>query len=1330
MRGHGSPKRFTCNDRCKDWWADCPLTNCAPDVRPPASRNFAGIRIAIRVVAFFFICFSANLAAAQLEMATTNTNSTPTVSRSFRVTWGGGEARSWHAIVRCNEGVIKLERSLGLDPRTPGSVFTHENGIRVENRSVSVFGGFDFEIEAPLSAEITFDFFSEESPDIRYQQTVKLDDLLRHPLVGQLDDFGNRISVVRAPGDQLHVNTDRDSMVFWSGESFRFSVEPRMRLEELQNDPKLSVQLVEVKSDKLAWSQEIAASQKSSDSMPVFGEIEIPIPSDEGVYQIRLALVDRSFPNWNAETISRLIEMVVVSRSSKQSKSNVLWSEVARLDASNQFIGSNDWRQRITQLSNFSNKSSTFSNAQHQATEFDDRQLLQISPGGWNAIRLPIRSIDEPHIIEIEYLHDGPMRLGISLLQPNENNQIPHFGADTGIVIPRTTTLPKALTQPSIQKHRFVVWPRHKNPLLLFANRDSENSASIGRIRILAGPEELASARRPEFNNGSSGQKAPTRKYLAYQEKPLFQNQFDSPKGIDPETGQLLDNWQTFWQSTNRLVQHLKANGYTGIAITVLSDGCALYPSRQLQSTPKYDNGVFWSDGRDPVQKDILELLFRICDRENLEVVPVIEFSTPIPELEKIRQVSPQLVDGIDLVDFRGQPADRQIVDRFAAYNPMDQRVQQATANIIRELTARYKHHPSFSSVGVKLSPETLVPLAGPEWGLDASTIQRFAAENGIEFSADSSANVIAMRRQVLTQHGTDWLNWRAQQITKWFDQLQSAIGDERVGGQLILMPADFYQTDEARTAFSPSPRKAIDIQKTLLRMGIDFRSVAANPSTIVLQPHRLAADDDLVENRANIQIENDPKTVDFYSTFAGGSLFVHRHRWTHFAQLQESNPFGNQINDLFRIQPLSAAGFWNRQRFAKTLHHNDSQIIIDGGWLLPTGQHSSIAQSVNLFTSLPSKPFEVITPTNESKSNDLVSIRQYRQSDSTYFYATNLNPWPVQCEILVSHVTSNIASLTDSDIDVTVIKGNPVITLDLDPFETAGARIDGPEFVLRDYSVKIEESIVDAMKGQLDKLLTKVSKAGQSEPWNILLNGDFESSSETGVAPGWTIEERNKNSVRLIPEKNSHQGEHCLEMKSDGNAVFIRSQPIPLPQTGRISVIAWVRSTSDQIPPLRISIDAEHRGRSYYRFGNLNGLESAAESSEWQRFAVHFEDLPTTDLENLTIGFDLMGAGSVQIDHVQIFDRWFDEQDTSALTQMFALAAYRLNNSGDLNGCREILEQYWARFVDQYFPDQTESELREAHVPQDISGDSQPPRNTPLIEQIKSAPKRIFQRR
>src|SRR5690606_37620498 len=142
------------------------------------------------------------------------------------------------------------------------------------------------------------------------------------------------------------------------------------------------------------------------------------------------------------------------------------------------------------------------------------------------------------------------------------------------------------------------------------------------------------------------------------------------------------------------LVEYLSTEGYNSLLLTVFADGSTIYPSELLEPTPRYDTGVFFSSGQDIQRKDVLELLYRLFDRAGFVLIPQLQFSTPLPALE--RQLAAQGSDahGIELIgrDGRTWRESRPIRRGLAPYyNPLHPAVQSAILEVVRELVDRYK---------------------------------------------------------------------------------------------------------------------------------------------------------------------------------------------------------------------------------------------------------------------------------------------------------------------------------------------------------------------------------------------------------------------------------------------------------------------------------------------------------------------------------------------------------------------------------------------------------------------------------------------------------------
>lgn len=176
----------------------------------------------------------------------------------------------------------------------------------------------------------------------------------------------------------------------------------------------------------------------------------------------------------------------------------------------------------------------------------------------------------------------------------------------------------------------------------MVTNRRTDVPAVYGKLRLLGSraaplvprpwnaddPSALVQAHLPEARA--------RRSLAAYYDRPLFPENFSHSASLDEsgdDPSRTLNDWATFYEGSQRLVAYL-AHGYNGAIVTVAADGGALYPSALLQATPRYDDGVFFHSGQDPLRKDVLELLLRMFDREGLRLVPTLQLSTPLVGLE------------------------------------------------------------------------------------------------------------------------------------------------------------------------------------------------------------------------------------------------------------------------------------------------------------------------------------------------------------------------------------------------------------------------------------------------------------------------------------------------------------------------------------------------------------------------------------------------------------------------------------------------------------------------------------------------------------------------
>ncbi len=88
---------------------------------------------------------------------------------------------------------------------------------------------------------------------------------------------------------------------------------------------------------------------------------------------------------------------------------------------------------------------------------------------------------------------------------------------------------------------------------------------------------------------------------------------------------------------------------------------------------------------------------------------------------------------------------------------------------------------------------------------------------------------------------------------------------------------------------------------------------------------------------------------------------------------------------------------------------------------------------------------------------------------------------------------------------------------------------------------------------------------------------------------------------------------------------------------------------------------------------------------------------MPSEQLTDLRVRFDLTGPGEVWIDDVEL--REFDEQEIRELKKMITFAFYTLE-SRQLADCLRLLESYWPRFLVANVPLSQNVAARPRYVP------------------------------
>ena len=915
----------------------------------------------------------------------------------------------------------------------------------------------------------------------------------------------------------------------------------------------------------------------------------------------------------------------------------------------------------------------------------------------WEAYWLPISQPGRPHIVEVDYPSDVPQTLDLCILEPDAGGAMAPIGVDSGVDNAAEVAAPDAA--PHWQHHRLIFWPRSSTPLLLVSNGRDRAPAVYGKIRVLADGEHL-----PRALTEQAG--ANRRLLAAYLDRPLVPENFSANECFDSPSGRSLRDWRTFYEGGTRLVEYLNHAGYNGLMLAVLADGSTIYPSGIVQPTPRYDTGVFFASGQDPVRKDVLEMLFRLFDREELQLIPTVEFAAPLPELEALLRAGGPEADGIEWIGADGAgwcdcwPPQRGLAPY---YNVLHPRVQGAMLRVLRELAARYAQHPSFTGLAVRLSADGYAQLPGPDWGLDDATIAQFERDTGQNVPGKGPQR-FAQRAALLAEPSNRrvWLQWRAAQLAKFYHRVYDELVSIRPDSRLYLAGAGMIGGPDLEAELRPALPRRTSVAAALLRVGIDARQYGNNLQQIVLlRPERAAPQADLGSRAADIEICQTADIDRYFQTAAtSGSLFFRQPREVHIESFDQKSPLGPGYS-WFVAQP-SPSDEQNRRRFVHSLATLDAQVMVDGGWVLSIGQEAALRDLVAAYRALPAARFQAVSNGQGNDAVQPVTFRCGAYGGRTYLYAVNDAPFAITARVHVEGGPDCRIEELSGRRTIEPLKpdapGGLCWEVKLDPYDLVAVQLSEPGVRCSNPQVAWPGTVEAALGAQIRRLGARATALRNPSPLDVVANPGFEQPPvRGGQIPDWAVIARKGVSIEL-DNVQKHGGRQSVKIASTGPVACLASRPFVVPDTGRLAVSVWLRvADAARQPPLRLALEGKFHGRDYYKFASVGlvpagGQPAAPILPQWKQYLVPVDDLPLGGQNSVRVRFDLMGPGEVWVDDVQVFCLAFNRAEMVELSKIITLADVKLQN-GQIGDCLHLLEGYWPRFLEENVPLPAEAE-------------------------------------
>ena len=645
----------------------------------------------------------------------------------------------------------------------------------------------------------------------------------------------------------------------------------------------------------------------------------------------------------------------------------------------------------------------------YQSTKYNTQGFVEMLPSDdesitpWEAYTIPITEPGKPHFLEIDYLSGIEQTLGISIVEPTVLGELSSGNVDSGLHVGREIISDNLAGR--TMRHRILFWPKTKTPVILLTNPDTRQSAVYGGIRIYRAPDVFPQS-LPSVSNDPNAALArrQQRLFATYWHRPNFCETFSATRvpGHVPHVG--VSDWETFREGIDRMIQHLRMVGYGGLMISVASDGSCLYPSQLISPTPRYDSGVFLANGEDPVRKDVLHALATTFDRENMTLIPAIDFCMPLPAIEEqLRRnqqanLTPSPAEsgltwvgpyGTLLVDLF---ADQNRSGRAPYYNLLNPDVQNAMLDVVRELVARTASHPSFGGIAVQLSPEGYAMLPDEYWGMDDDTIARFSREKRIAVPGEGPER-FTVRAEYLRSHCLEqWLQWRADQVTVFYGRMAEIVTSARPDANLYLAGAKMFDSPLSQRVFYPSLTQMGSTVQVLAYHGFDIAAYRNDSRIVFMRPEKVIADNNLADIATNLEVSNAEDMAVVFQQLAGqtnmaAGLFYH-----HPIE-RVLPPFDTQVP----FQPAQSrfatvavpAGDQNRKRFVRHLADHDVAIFFDGGLSLPLGEEESLREMAAQYLKLPRIPFQQFG-NKENSPTQPVTFRYLQTENGIWCYLIN----------------------------------------------------------------------------------------------------------------------------------------------------------------------------------------------------------------------------------------------------------------------------------------------------------------------------------------------------
>ena len=260
--------------------------------RPPSPRCFRHViqRLTLLLSAWIF----APLPSVLAEPA----------SVRLRFEWAGEEPTIWIGSVAIDGGMFTDFRILGLDADQPGAYVNEGERVRIWPRFATQAAGFEAMVSGELDDVIRIRLTPESDPESTESVDITVRELLHEDFDRRGLANGHRLTIRRAPGDEIRIRFPQDHMIFAPAQRVPIdvravhtdakpgsSLRARFRIREVGVRGESRVDVTELlQIDDGLWTRTETVRVNEDGQIEPLDGIELPIPDREGSFELSVEL--------------------------------------------------------------------------------------------------------------------------------------------------------------------------------------------------------------------------------------------------------------------------------------------------------------------------------------------------------------------------------------------------------------------------------------------------------------------------------------------------------------------------------------------------------------------------------------------------------------------------------------------------------------------------------------------------------------------------------------------------------------------------------------------------------------------------------------------------------------------------------------------------------------------------------------------------------------------------------------------------------------------------------------------------------------------------------